>query len=60
MAFIVCILNALGFELMFGITASAYSAALAASKGDKSRSLLDSSNSVALVPSVFSAIVQLT
>ena len=48
--------NALGFELMFRMTASAYSAALVSSKGEKSRSQLDSSNSAALVP----AIAQLT
>jgi hypothetical protein len=33
---LVGILNALGFELMFRMTASAYSAALVSSKGEKS------------------------
>ena len=46
------ILNALGFELMFRMTTSAYSAAQAGSKGEKSRSQLDSSNSAALVPAI--------
>ena len=46
------VLNALSFELMFRMTTSAYSAAHVSSKGEKSRSQLDSSNSVALVPAI--------